>query len=251
VSYFDWNTRLARYYFNEEMAGREVLLYANREIIESLGEGLGGVRDFINTVKRGPTWATRSGLCQKALQACEDWRRRKLEFPPYVAFLVLFVLAEDVEGDFAPHAYYPRLNHLLGENLDAGRPPSFDRTIILWDDLEKWSREDKQEELGRFTARIRGGWINVGLPLSQTILSREERDKLPIIFFESELDPTNFPAIEILRKILIEYGNRHHILRRRTTVSYTHLDVYKRQCICWIQVIFGCSFFWRSKVIAL
>ncbi len=216
MNYLEWNNRLAQYYFNEEMAGREVLLYTNKEVITSIGEGLGDVADFINAVKTGPPWVTRTGLCQKALQACEDWRRRKFDFPPYIAFLVLFVLAEDAEGDFAPHAYYPRLNQLLGEDPNAGRPPSFDRTITLWDDLEKWSKEDKHEELGRFTARIRGGWINVGLPLSQTILSREERDELPIIFSEAELDPTDFPPIDILRKMLIEYGSRYHILRRRT-----------------------------------
>lgn len=157
------------------MAGREVLLYTNREIIVSVGEGLGDVSDFINVVKAGPSWATRSGLCQKALQAFEDWRNRGFKYPPYIAFLVLFVLAEDAEGDFAAHAYYPRLNRLLGEDPNAGRPPSFDRTITLWDDLEKWSREDKHEELGRFTARIRGGWIYVGC-LCHKLFSRRRKE---------------------------------------------------------------------------
>ena len=33
--YLEWNDHLAQYYFNEEMAGREVLLYANEQIINS------------------------------------------------------------------------------------------------------------------------------------------------------------------------------------------------------------------------
>ena len=69
MSYLEWNDRLAKYFFNEEMAGREVLLYSNRQIINIIGEGIGDVTDFINTVKTGPRWETRSGLCQKALQA--------------------------------------------------------------------------------------------------------------------------------------------------------------------------------------
>jgi len=72
--YIKWNNRLAKFFFNEEMAGREVLLYVNRQIIHSIGEGLGDVEHFINSVKIGPPWVTRSGLCQKALQAYEGWR---------------------------------------------------------------------------------------------------------------------------------------------------------------------------------
>lgn len=216
ANYLNWNDRLAQYYFNEEMAGREVLLYATREIIMSIGEGLGDVTDFINALKAGPIWATRVGLCQKAFQAYENWRRRTLDYPPYVAYLVLFVLAEDTEGDFAPHAYYPRLWHLLMDPSETGMPPSFNRMRELWADLEKWSKEDKGEEIGRFTFRIRGGWDHVGLPLSQTLLSNEERNKLPFIFSEADLDPTDVPAVDTLKRAMLYYGTRLHLLGRRT-----------------------------------
>ena len=215
-NYLDWNNRLAQYYFNEEMAGREVLLYANRKIINSIGEGLGDVADFISSVQVGPTWTTRAGLCQKALQAYEDWRHRALDYPPYIAFLVLFVLAEDVEGDFAPHAYYPRLNQLLGISAEQGRPASFDRMWELWADLEKWSKEDRNEELGRFAFRIRGEWRHVGLPLSQTLLSHDERSNLKVIFDKADIDPTDPPAIDILTRMLVYYGSRDHLLQKRT-----------------------------------
>lgn len=216
MDYFDWNNRLAKFYFNEEMAGREVLLYVNRQIIRSAGEGIGDVSDFIDAVIKGPPGITRTGICQKALKVYENWRDSKLEYPPYLAFLVLFVLAEDVEGDFDPRAYYPRLNQLIGLP-DQGPPPSVERMIELWDDLEKWSKEDKHEELGRFTKRIRGGWVHVGLPLSQTILSRAERENLPIIFSDAELDPTDPPSADVIRKIFINYEGKSQLLERRTT----------------------------------
>lgn len=230
MSYLDWNNRLAQKFFNEEMAGREVLLYATKEIINEIGSGFGNVNDFVHCVQdEGPPWTTRSGICQKALQAYENWRRRNLEYPPYIAFLALFVLSEDVEGDFASHAYYPRLWTLLGQPEERGPLPSFNRMWKLWDDLEKWSKEDKNEELGRFTARIRGDMMHIGLPLSQTLLSHKERSDLPVIFSEAELDPTDIPAVDAVKDILLQYGRPGHLLERRTLRLLEASDDENRQ----------------------
>jgi len=199
------------------MAGREVLLYVNEEIIEEIGEPEGvGVEDFIESVKKGPEWATKLELCQNALQTYKNWRERGLEYPPYVGYLVFFVLAAVIETDYAPHSYYPGLRKLLGEEQDLGMPKYFDCMIVLWDDLEKWSREDKHEEFGRFVARIRGGWINVGLPRYQTVLSEKERNFLPNIFYDAGLDPTDHPTPEIIPRILEYYGKS--FLEHRTKV---------------------------------
>lgn len=215
MSYLEWNNRLAKYFFKEEMAGREVLLYVDKKLINTIGEGLGDVNDFLRFVIIGPPWSTRDSICQKALQAYENWRKRNIDYPPYIAFLALFVLAEDTEGEFHPHAYYPRLRMLLGEP-GTGAPPAFYEMWELWMDLEKWSREDKNEELGRFTFRIRGGWVHVGLPLSQTILSHKERKTLQIIFNEAELDPTDIPAVDTIKRIMLRYGSQGHLLEKRT-----------------------------------
>ena len=192
-----------------------MLLYVNEPLIEKLGTPFGvGMLDFINALNAGPEWATRQGFCQKAVQALEVWRPKDLSYPPYIAYLACFVLAAGTEGDFAPHAYYPRLNKLLGRAEDAGGLPSFDRMIELWDDLEKWSKEDQHEQLGRFEARIRGSWWKVGLPLSQTIISEDERRHLPNIFDEAGLDPVDSPAPEVIIRILRKYGE--DVLEKRT-----------------------------------
>ncbi|HHT9159009.1 MAG TPA: hypothetical protein ACFYEH_04020 [Candidatus Brocadiaceae bacterium] len=216
MSYLEWNNRLAKYFFNEEMAGREVLLYVDKKTINTVGEGLGDVDSFLQHVKNGPPWVTRQGLCQKALQAYEGRRERGLDYPPYIAYLALFVLAGDTEGEFSPHAYYPRLRSLLGDVVETGQLPSFNRMIELWDDLEKWSKEDKNEELGRFTARVRGNWIHIGLPLSQMLLSHDEREKLYVIFNQAELDPTDIPAVDTIKRKMLYYGNQGHLLEKRT-----------------------------------
>lgn len=215
MEYLEWNNVIAKHSFNETKSGKEVLLYVNDEVLISLGEPFGvGVDDFIESVKKGPDWTTRTGFCQKALQACEGWRSRGLEYPPYISYLAFFALAGVTETDYAPHSYYPGFWKRLNESQDSGMPRFFDRMIELWDDLEKWSREDKHEELGRFVARIRGGYIHVGRPRSQTILSEHERKLLPNLFNSVGLDPTDAPSPEVIPKILRNHGQG--ILEKRT-----------------------------------
>jgi hypothetical protein len=207
MNYITWNDLIARKFFNEEMAGREVLLYVNEDTINKIGGEAGAdVEDFIRSVKAGPDWATKSDMCNKALQSYRGWRIKHLEYPPYIAYLALFVLAATRGGDYDPKAYYPRFWELLGEPDSSGTPLRFDRMGELWEDMEKWSIEDKHEELGRFAARIRGGWVHVGRPLSQTLLSDDERNYLPLIFSEAELDPTDTPSDAVIRRVLLSYG---------------------------------------------
>lgn len=108
MDYLGWNNLIAKYFFNESKAGREVLLYVNDEVVDSIGEPYGvGVDDFIESVKDGPDWTTPTGFCQKALQAYEGWRSRGLEYPPYVSYLAFFVLAAVTETDHPPPFLLP------------------------------------------------------------------------------------------------------------------------------------------------
>ena len=86
--------------------------------------------------------------------------------------------------------------------------------IDLWDDLEKWSTEDKHEELGRFTAWIRGSWWKVGLPWSQTIISKDEQKRLPAFFEAANLDPSAPPSQQVMLKLMLYHGNK--IFEKRT-----------------------------------
>jgi hypothetical protein len=215
VQYLAWNDRLAAYFFKPDAAGKRVHLSVVSSVIEDIGPSANDSRDdFVTAIKAGPPWVTRQGICQKALQSMVDWRRRDLQYPPYVGYLAFFVLAAGLEGDFAPHAYYPRLRTLLDEGPAAGQYPSFDRMLELWDDLERWANEDKLGELGQFQTDIAGGWINVGIPVAQVILSEQERQRLNTIFAEAGLDPTSSPSDEQFAALLLARGQ--HRLRPRT-----------------------------------
>ncbi|HZN70093.1 MAG TPA: hypothetical protein VFC00_00180 [Micromonosporaceae bacterium] len=243
-SYMAWNDALAARYFHPEAAGQQVYLYVTEDVIRDVGRPLGGgVDEFIAAVRAGPPGATRSGHCQRALRSAEGWRERGLAYPPYVAYLALFVLAGGHEGAFAAHAYYPRLWELLGERGE-GSPPSFDRMIELWDDLERWSTQDLDGQLGIFEARIVGGWVHVGLPLAQTVLTEAERRALPKVFAAARLDPDAPSSTRDLHRAVVQYGRP--VLRPRTVSAVERgSEAFKRAVL---DVIAGDYLEWDGQV---
>src|SRR5262249_28018094 len=102
---------------------------------------------------------------------------------------------------------------LLGD-VQGSMYPGFDKMVHVWEDLEKWANEDNHGSLGLFTPTVAGGWVHVGIPLAQTLLTESERAALPSIFCASNLDPKDFPPDGEIIRILATYGA--HQLRRRT-----------------------------------
>ena len=207
-----WNDALACRFFNSNMAGINVHLYVNRDIIDEMERNRPEMGAFRVAIE-GHT-PHRKGICQRALHLFNNWRNRQLQFPPYIGYLSFFVLACDTDDDFAPHAYYPRLWELLGKHQN-GPVPSFDRMRQLWDDLENWTMLDKQGELGIFQSRTIGGNRHIGYPLSQAVLVEQDRKALPQIFYNRKLDPTAvYPRDELARALRSPDAKR--LLRSRT-----------------------------------
>lgn len=207
MDYLEWSNRIGAHFFTPDKAGKRVFLFVTEDLIKTLGapspHPLG---DFITAALAGPPWATRQGMCMRAVQAFGSWRYRQLQYPPYIASLALFVLAAGLGGDYAPHAYYPRLHRLLGEPIDAGTPPSFHRMRILWNDLAKWTQDDKGGQLGIFQIYRSGSWEHVGLPQAQMLLTDDELGSLPGIFAAAGLDPTATPSDQELLADVARYG---------------------------------------------
>jgi len=245
-AYLAWNDALAARFFSPEVDGRPVRLFVTEEVVEEVGRSLGsGLEGFIEAIRDGPPGATRSGHCQRALQVAEGWRVKGFSYPPYLAYLGLFVLAGGHEGAFDPRSYYPRLWELLGEN-EVGPPPSFDQMWELWEDLEKWSVHDRKGQLGIFDARPVGGKIHIGHPLAQTVLTEAERRALPRIFADAGLDVGSLPSDRELRRALVPQGRR--LLRRQTlkaleagTASQAGalLDLVSNEFLDWDGAVLG------------
>jgi hypothetical protein len=213
MDYLRWNDEIASKFFSPEAAGRRVYLQVTTELIAEIGRDEGvAVPDFVRSVKGGPPWCSGVPLCLRAKEAFTGWRKRKspskLLFPPYIGFLSLFVLAAGLgeEGEFSIQAYYPRLRKLLGEEQSTKPYPFFHEMRQLWADLETWSQRDQRSELGIFEYPATGRFVNVGVPISQTILTEQERRDLPFIFVDAGLDAGAPPAESYLASVLQDYG---------------------------------------------
>ena len=124
MNYLEWNDAIGARFFNPARSDLRVFLYVTTEIINEVGAPYeSDLTDFITAVKTGPPWITRHGqsVCQQALQACEEWRGRNLNHPPYLAYMALFVLADTIKvEDFTRYSYYPGLRQVLGEEPSSG-----------------------------------------------------------------------------------------------------------------------------------
>ena len=218
--YLLWNNALAEQFFNPSEDNKRVFLFVSNDTIAAVAERLNrSPTSFVDIVKAGPDWVTRQGLCQRALQTFDNWRaRNELRYPPYLAYLALFVLAAGLEGDFAANNYHDRLRKLV--NIPGeGQVPSFDRMSRLWDDLERWSSIEHSGSLGIFRATISGEMFHVGYPISQTILAASEIAALPKIFVDAGVDSSSPLSDQELCRILAFYGRTS--LRPRTRAFIT------------------------------
>jgi hypothetical protein len=215
MRYQHWNDAIASRFFNAEMSNRRVYLYVTSDVIRSIGSGFNAdEQDFVKAIKEGPQVRTDIGVCAHAEKCYTNWRRAHPSYPPYIGYLAFFALAAGIDGNFVPHAYYPRLRQLLGEDPVSGTYHNFGQVRALWEDLETWSQRDRQGDLGIFQVNISTRLIHVGIPISQTILSEGERLLLPKLFAAGGLDPASIPSDVLLTQIVRDNDERS--LRPRT-----------------------------------
>ncbi len=216
-AYSQWNNKLATWFFNPDMEGYNVHLYVNQDLIDEISRDIPEAGSFRTAVAGQPSAPYLNGkhICKRAYHEFLGWRIRNQDIPPYVGYLCFFVLASGAEGDFAPHAYYPRLWTQLMYEGRSGPPRWFDRMRELWDDLENWSVFDRQGKLGIFQSRSIGGHVHIGYPLSQAILVEQDRQVLPRVFFKAGLDPaSSHPDDEIAMALRSNIARR--LMRTRT-----------------------------------
>lgn len=222
LTYLDWNNQIAKHFFNPDKAGSRIWFSVERELIKDISKtNNSSFEDFIIAVKKGPDWVHRDQqkVCIKAYYAFKKWNRRS-EYPPYIAYLALFVLAVNHGNseDFSENAYYGRLRAMLKEDPVMGQYPSFQKMWELWIDLEKWSLEDKKGELGEFHFDIYGKNNHVGIPYYQVVLKKEDQKQLPGIFRKMGWDSDSNPTEE---EVLIALRNNQNFLSNRTSKRIT------------------------------
>ena len=218
LTYLEWNNKIAEHFFNPDKSGIRVWFSVERDLIEKIAqENNTNFEDFIKAVKQGPDWVTRNQqkVCIKARDTFKDWEKRVLEYPPYIAYLALFVLAVNHgdSEDFSENNYYGRLRDILNESPSTGQYPSFEKMPELWDNLAKWSSEDKVSQWGEFYHDIYGKHFHVGIPYYQVVLTTEDRNNLSEIFWKMGWDSDSNPTEE---EILKAFKNNKNLLSKRT-----------------------------------
>ena len=217
LTYLEWNNKIAEYFFKPEHAGMRVWFSVEQEFIDEIAKNKGvDPSDFIKAVKQGPEGINRleQGICDKAYAIFEDWRSKGFEYPPYISYLALFVLAVNHGGndDFSTGNYYGRLKDLVDENNISTR--QFRYTLDLWDDLGKWSHEDKDGDFGEFHNDTVGKKFYVGIPSYQVVLRTEDKNKLDEIFLQMGWDSESSPTEQ---EILSALKSNKNLLSNRTS----------------------------------
>lgn len=145
MTYIEWNSAIAAYFFNQAAAGKSIPLCVTRDTLAEIS-GLDpeqAVQDFVRAVKDGPQWTQVPGCSRIGSKARNclfpdpNWHRRgprsteKRDLsdhdrwekfaaaaagaPPYLAYLACFVLAwTERPSDYNGNDYYGPLNNLLG-----------------------------------------------------------------------------------------------------------------------------------------
>ncbi|MBV7530468.1 hypothetical protein [Chitinophaga sp. sic0106] len=251
MKYLEWNHVISRYLFNNEKAGKEVLLYITQQEISLLGmksfdfsDKDESWSDYCKALKNGfPEIHNKHSFLDKFNVINNKWSQYekwifekktnndlKIEeisiknengtVPPfYLAFLITLVIPlTENPNQYRANAYYPRLNEFLKEN-NIAQPDvkSLSFSYDIWDNLEKWSKHFYQTDYGFFEKRNFGSpkWIHVGTPFSQCILSPQNIRNTPNLFWAAELVPNSTLTNAEIINILKSYGQKELNLSRK------------------------------------
>lgn len=212
-SFVAWNLRLLQAFFSKASQNDEVWIAVDPEELEAIGPDLGGDQGFLSAVREGPPWPTiwrqsayayvSTGNTQELTErALGLLRQRKSTFarpesyidpgslddayeghgaPNYIPFLAALVRCAALRGDDG--GFYEGLQSSLGLS-PAWNSGEMSALEPLWHDLQSWSGE-RGSPFGRFVYRQLGGYRYVGVPTSQSIVSRRDLKELTRIFAQA------------------------------------------------------------------
>lgn len=196
VSYKDWNKAISECFYNLHSTNKPVYLQIDHDALTQIGQNL-GIES--KQIKVSFIFAVQSMLRRNGPQKdqfknffrnARTWEslevpRSPQTSPPFLAFLGLCVLAAsemNADDEVSLTNYYIHLNELLGSGRKRGQPHGFDQIEKLWGKLQWWLDEVLENKFGVPTANNRYAGTHIGYPISQCLLRRTDREKLPDFF---------------------------------------------------------------------
>lgn len=237
-----WNLCLLETYFSPASSGDETWLPTVPEELDAIGAHLGGDIGFLEAVRSGPPWETFSysgagyaarmrgtpaNLVERALglvrqrRQSSGWRPaqyvdpgalaldyRGADAPTYLPFLAALVRSH---GEQDERGYYHALQKALG------LPPSWGSNQMaelepVWEDLAKWCNET-EGRFGTFQHRRLGGYNRIGVPRSQSVLSRRDAVMLTRVFAQAGATPGQRVAPQIVDQVRDIAAGSHFLSR--------------------------------------
>ena len=222
MTFLDWNNIIAKHFFNQDQAGKDIYLFITKQEIINLAKenfleetNQEIWEDYLRKLKTGlPGSSDFQDIFDKAVHAFQQWKRVGLrsiggvevKYPPYIAYLVFAVLPLiEIQGDYYATNYYDRLKDFLEENNIRQNLRNKLRSIDeLWANLSDWSINIKNRELGCFKELLftHNTRKFVYKPFSQCVLTPKAIRKLPNFFYATGFIPKTFYQDEFFRKQL-------------------------------------------------
>ena len=227
MKFLEWNNLISQHFFNIQNGGKETHLYLTKKDIILLSrpyfidETDSEIwADYLNKLKSGlPGSKSCLNIIEKANHAYSEWKKPglrsidgvKLTFPPYVSYLVFFVLPlVDIQDKYNSNNYYDRLNDFLIENgINQNLQNQLSKIENLWSDLRSWANIVNNGELGYFRLRnfIHPNWIYVGKVFSQCVFPPKAIKKLPEMFLHAGMIPESYYSDAEIKRYLLQHGS--------------------------------------------
>jgi hypothetical protein len=197
--YRRWNAAIYATLFGEPRAQAPAYLYLEPELLAQAAlaaevQPENARSELITAVRGALGWDRVDNPFLWHLSEAEAWADDGMrDAPPFLALLAVLVLGAEAmvsDAEHAAHNYYDRLIGLLeADDALGGRVRrGFKDTVELWLLLNDWLAQ-WAGELGLPSAQITDRRVNIGYPISQALVSGQDRRRLAGAFEEYGLRP--------------------------------------------------------------
>jgi hypothetical protein len=197
--YRRWNGAIYTTLFGEPRAQAPAYLYLEPELLARAAVSAEVAQenarsDLIGAVRGALGWDRVDNPFFWHLNEAEAWADEGMrDVPPFLALLTVLVLGAEAmvsDAEHAAHNYYDRLLGLLeaDDSLGARIRRGFKDTVELWLLLNDWLAQ-WDGELGLPSAQITDRRVNIGYPISQALVSGQDRKRLAGAFEDYGLRP--------------------------------------------------------------
>lgn len=215
MGYWEWNNAISGHFFKEEYAGRTVVLYFDRALIDAIGKEnkLGGWTEYIAAIKAGPEGLSRLNYPLELMQQWQSISTQSGRQPYFMALLGLLVVAW-TEREEGQNSYYGAFEDLLKEEgLKFSSEPYFLALDLVrgFALIEAWCREQGGSEGMCYDEKLHV-WRYVGRIKYHALLRPEERRHLHYIWAEKGLNRNASPSPHLLILITLSHAKAEELI---------------------------------------